>query len=167
MKATTTKAAAKALAKTLKVRFLEDAVLHDHTGAVEQSYRAGDVHELRVDRAQRWIRRNKAEIWSEAPATPAEPQRAATDPTVDIPANWAALHWKAQAALATRLMGREITKAAEAREIIEAEVKRREVAAKTAAPPAPADPPRAASDDAGMGAAQHAFRQQQLAGDGS
>lgn len=51
----------------MKVRFLEDAEIKDGAGAVRESYRAGEVHDLREDKARRWLKRGVAEPTDDAP----------------------------------------------------------------------------------------------------
>jgi len=48
------------------VRFLEDAVVRDHAGAVIASFKAGKTYDLSSESAQRWVRRGKAKIASVA-----------------------------------------------------------------------------------------------------
>lgn len=51
----------------MRVRFLEDAEIRDGAGAVRESYRAGEVHDLREDKARRWLKRGVAEPTADAP----------------------------------------------------------------------------------------------------
>lgn len=51
----------------MKVRFLEDAEIRDGAGAVRETYRAGEVHDLRDDKARRWLKRGMAEPTDDAP----------------------------------------------------------------------------------------------------
>lgn len=49
----------------LKVKFVADAELKHGDGTVEFSASAGEIHELRDDQAHRWIKRNKAVLYTE------------------------------------------------------------------------------------------------------
>lgn len=44
------------------VRFLVDATVRDHTGAVTQTFEAGECYDLPDASARRWVRRAMAEI---------------------------------------------------------------------------------------------------------
>lgn len=141
----------------LTVRFLADAEIKNGAGAVVESYRAGEVYALRIDRARRWIKRSMAveHRASEAPA--AAPRGAIAQVEigrVEIAKDWRARSWRQQCTIASALTGRSIAKAAEARAIIEAEEARR------AAPVSSA--PDSAADDAGFAAAQGAHRQKEF-----
>lgn len=71
----------------MRVRFLADAEIRDGAGIVTESYRAGEVHDLRIDKARRWIAREKAE-----PATDETPPAAApaAEPVTEAPATFPA-----------------------------------------------------------------------------
>ena len=50
---------------TLKVKFVADAELKHGDGTVEFSAKAGDILELSDDVAQRWLKRNKAILYTQ------------------------------------------------------------------------------------------------------
>lgn len=52
----------------LKVVFKEDALVYDHNGKLESSFKAKEVYELSAPSAKRWVRRNKAEYYAPPPA---------------------------------------------------------------------------------------------------
>ena len=58
-----------------RVAFTSDAQLENAAGVVVESYRAGSVHELPIDKCRRWVRRNRA-VFTDAPVRDA-PQEAA------------------------------------------------------------------------------------------
>jgi len=58
-----------------RVAFTSDAQIENAAGVVVESYRAGSVHELPIDKCRRWVRRNRA-VFTDAPVRDA-PQEAA------------------------------------------------------------------------------------------
>lgn len=67
--------------KKLRVRFLADRRVLDHEGNTLETFEAGKCYTLAWASAQRWLRREAAEI-----APPAKPKRekpASTDETLD------------------------------------------------------------------------------------
>lgn len=113
----------------MKIAFTSDVVHETEGPNLGPRFRAGEVHDMRPDIAERWLRRGVAVLAAEPPdASPAAdvgdpaPEKPAV---IEIPDDWENAHGATLKKIARLIIGDGVDDVAQARAVIADEIKRR------------------------------------------